>query len=682
MNAPLLAVILLAVLVSGCTEPATRVAAGTNDTPEPADHVFLSGYVYTADRARRVVQAVAVRGDTIVATGDDAAIRPLIGPSTTVTDLAGHMMLPGLHDAHIHALEIEAAGGCDLQNRRLSLPELSEAVRGCIESGADGSDGWLVVAQWNFAQGNEADARLPTLRAALDAASEERPIILRGSDDHHFAVNTAGLSRATTTDGRRVPLSAATLARQFRDYRKLVGIDRNGEPDGSLNGQAATLVNPGLFGAFLAGITGETLSRIARRLSASGITSVLDPAATPEALEIYRGFARSGAMSFRAHTAVLLEPEKFVDPRSGTPDPAAMVAELLALRERYRGIPHLHVDGAKIFIDGVIEGNPRAVPPTLPVGAMLRPYLQPRFLSNPGDGGLQLRGYVDTAAPPCPDVRLHPERYADRRSIETFDLRYGFLPAQCALSSGLLRDPGEFIEAYARALDRAGFSVHTHAIGDRAVRVAVDAFAALRDKPTGPALPHAIAHAQLIHPDDKRRIGELALHVVFTFAWAAPDFEYDMSVIPFVDRLASEADLYAPANYYIQNVYPAASIARAGAVVVGGSDAPVDTRDPRPFTNIEYAVTRGAAQGQAYNRGEALDIHQAIAAYTLNAAEMMRQDDTLGSIEPGKRADLIVLDRNLVELSDQGRAEAISETRVLMTLFDGRVVYRGSEAGS
>ena len=92
-----------------------------------------------------------------------------------------------------------------------------------------------------------------------------------------------------------------------------MGIDRNGGPDGSLSGQAATLVNPGLFGAFLAGITGETLSRIARRLSASGITSILDPAATPEALESYRGFARSGAMSFRAHTAVLLEPENFVD---------------------------------------------------------------------------------------------------------------------------------------------------------------------------------------------------------------------------------------------------------------------------------------------------------------------------------------------------------------------------------
>lgn len=682
MKFPLRVALSVTLLLGACAEPAPRGAAERHAAMQSADHVFLNGYVYTADRMRRVVQAVAVRGDTIIATGDDATIRSLIGPETVVTDLDGRMMLPGLQDAHIHALEIESGNGCDLENRRLSLRELSEAVRGCAESAEDGSDGWLVVAQWNFAQGNEADARFSTLREALDAASAERAVMLRGSDDHHFAVNTAGLSRATAADGRRVPLSAATLAGEFSAYRKLVGVDRNGEPDGGLNGQAATLVNPSLYTGFIAGLTDEMLSRIARRLSASGITSILDPAATPAALEIYRRLARSDAMSFRAHAAVLLEPERFVDPRSGAPDPESMVAELVSLREKYRGIPHLHVDGAKIFVDGVIEGNPRATPPTLPIAATLRPYLQPLFRSDPADGRLQLTGYVDATAPPCPEVRDHPDYYTDTRSIGVFHARHGFLPAQCASSAGLLRSPEAFIKAYARGLDRAGFLVHAHAIGDRAVRVALEAFAALREEPSGTVLPHAIAHAQLIHPEDQRRLGELALHVVFTFAWATPDFEYDMSVIPFIDRLASEADLYAPGNYYMQNVYPAASLARAGAVVVAGSDAPVDTRDPRPFTNIEYAVTRGAVQGLAYNRGEALDIHQAIAAYTINAAEMMRQAETTGSIEAGKRADLVVLDQNLVELIDQGRAEAISETRVLMTLFEGRVVYRSPEAGS
>jgi predicted amidohydrolase YtcJ len=180
------------------------------------------------------------------------------------------------------------------------------------------------------------------------------------------------------------------------------------------------------------------------------------------------------------------------------------------------------------------------------------------------------------------------------------------------------------------------------------------------------------------HPDDQRRIGELGLYVAFTHAWSEPDPVYDLSVVPFIDELQTGApDLYDLEHYYPKNVYPAASIQRLGGIVTAGSDAPVDDRDPRPFFNLEQAVTRendSMGDGVVLNAAERLSIHDAIAAYTINGARSLGDEDRLGSVEVGKLADLIVIDQDLVALAERGQAERISDTRVLTTMFDGRIV--------
>jgi mannose-6-phosphate isomerase-like protein (cupin superfamily) len=114
-------------------------------------------------------------------------------------------------------------------------------------------------------------------------------------------------------------------------------------------------------------------------------------------------------------------------------------------------------------------------------------------------------------------------------------------------------------------------------------------------------------------------------------------------------------------------------------VLVAGSDAPVDTRDPRPFVNIQQAVTRDSETG-TFNADQRIDIHAAIAAYTINGAKLFGHQERLGSIEVGKKADLIVLDRNLVELAEAGRANEIGKTQVRLTIFDGKVIYEASDA--
>ncbi len=209
-------------------------------------------------------------------------------------------------------------------------------------------------------------------------------------------------------------------------------------------------------------------------------------------------------------------------------------------------------------------------------------------------------------------------------------------------------------------LDADGFQVHFHAIGDGAVRQALDAVEAAQKQNGNLGHRHHISHIQLIHPDDQPRFRKLSVVANFQPLWAyADDYITDLT-LPFISKQA--------ATY----LYPIASLEKAGAVVAFGSDWSVSSANP--FEEMETSITRLGALGDTVVPllpQESISLPEALAAFTINAAYTNRDEKNSGSLEVGKRANLAVLDRNLFEIP----ASELSDAKVLVTLFEGKPVH-------
>lgn len=643
----------LAAMLAGCAHVNAPVA----------DAVFVNGTMYTADGERRIVSAMAIGNGEILYAGDDAGARRFAGDNSAVIDLAGRLVLPGLHDAHLHPVSAMPIETCSLDNEPRPLSEIVVETSNCIKRIGAPAGTPVGVQLWNYASGNQPDRKLKTIRHALDQASSEHPIILFGSDGHHYAANSAALARAKNADGAVVGFTRSTLRTDFAGLAPYIGVDDRGEPNGRMTEDYALAA---------IGVEAWTVADTERRRASPelmmavtlprGITSFLDAAADPETLDIYDALESSGALKNRATLAIFLDPSDFK--RDGAVDFSEMLTKAGAIREKYRDSKHIKATFLKLFADGVMEGDPLAVPPTLPNAALSRDYLQPIYQWDAATDWVKVTGYVDPDSQACKETGGDPKRFLKK---------HGFHSGQCARSAGKLQHEEQVILDYIKAGDAAGFTFNIHAIGDRAVKTALDGVERA-DRDDGKRR-HIITHLQLVRPEDHARFAPLGIFASFTFAWAVIDPQYDTTVFPFIDRAGGPSGFYDPNGYYYRRAYPAASLKKAGATIIAGSDAPVDTIDPRPFVNIEGAVSRRIADRPPFNASEAISIEEAIDAYTINAAHALQQAALTGSIEARKRADFIILDQNIIDLARSGAADRISDTKVLETWFDGEKVF-------
>jgi predicted amidohydrolase YtcJ len=641
----------------------------------PADYVLTHARIYTADARHSMAKALAVRDGEIIYVGAEAGARALIGPRTRVETAGGRLVLPGLVDAHIHPLGIVDLDVCTLNSRDISLEAMAPLIQDCIKRYAIKPGSWVIVQQWNFTGGNEPSAAAPTLRAALDRASSAHPVVLLGNDGHHAAFNSMALAGARNAAGRAIGLSKATLKSDFAAYKKLIGVDAVGEPDGSVNEDARDLMRAPDFLSVNYIALMKAPERMSERLSSAGITAIQDANVIPPWLYVYDTLLKRNQLNQRVNLIQHYEPEDFKS-ADGRIDYDRIVAKAVAIRERYKGNDLVRAEAVKIFADGVLEGNPYAMPPTLPDSPSLKPYLQPIF-GRDGQGKLTVKGYVGLESEPCEAVRASPGAYEDETAVAAFTKSNGFHPGQCAISSGKLQHDPQVMTDYAIAMHKAGFTLHIHAIGDAAVAAAIDAIEAARAADGRTNRPDTIAHLQVVSPRDVARIGKDRLFLAFTYSWATAVPEYDMAVVPFFERVSgnSYAALHNPNTYYERQFYPAKSIRDAGGVLAAGSDAPVNTLDPQPFVNIEIGVTRAQPGYPPANPKQRLTVTDLIDAYTINGARAMGREAEFGSLEVGKSADFILIDQDIIALAGRGRATDISKTKVVETWFRGRRVY-------
>lgn len=534
-----------------------------------ADLVLRGGTVYTVDDANPWAEAVAVKGGRIVYVGDDEGASALVGSGTEVVELGGRMVLPGLHDSHLHPVSggIEL-GECDL-NDAASREEVVQVVADCARRSPD--------APWIRGGGFQLPlfpGGAPT-RELLDSLVPDRPAFLSSADGHSAWVNSRALDLAGITAATTDPLPDGVIVRRG-----------DGTPAGTLRESAM-----GLVSRLLPERTDEeTLDGLKRALAMAagfGITTLHEASAGEDFLKAYAAAEAEGALTARVFVALQVRQDEGVE----------QVAHLVELRDRYRSDLVRPVE-AKMFADGVIEGQTAAL----------------------------LEDYLD---------------------------RPGF--------RGELNFPPDVMAALVAALDSAGFKVHVHAIGDRAIRVTFDAFERQHERDGGAGPRHIMAHIQLFDPDDIGRFAELGVVASFQPLWAYADTYITDLTEP---RLGPERSRW---------MYPIRSVVDSGAMVAGGSDWSVSTMNP--FPAMEVAVTRRdpeAEAGPAWIPEEQVDLATMVEAYTLGGARAADMENETGTVTVGKNADLIVLDRDIFAVP----AQQISETKVDLTVFQGRVVFR------
>ena len=222
-------------------------------------------------------------------------------------------------------------------------------------------------------------------------------------------------------------------------------------------------------------------------------------------------------------------------------------------------------------------------------------------------------------------------------------------------NGSLMFEPSKF-KIFAAQADKEGLLVHVHAIGDRAVTETLNAFAYMRQSNGSNDIAHSITHLQVVIPNDFKRFSHLKIIANMQLLWANADSYVVDLVKPYLD----------PSLYRRQ--YPAASLLRAGVTISGSSDWPVSSANP--FDAIHMGETRVGQKG-VLDANEVMTRIEMLKAYTINAAKALMMERTIGTIESGKQADFVLVDRDVLTVS----SEEVKKTSVLWTMFGGKIIY-------
>ncbi|MEX0706387.1 MAG: amidohydrolase [Woeseia sp.] len=526
---------------------------------DPASVIVQDARIWTGNPDQPWAEALAVRGDTIIAVGGIDDVKQYADDSTDVIEGNGGMLVPGFIDTHVHFVT-GGSGLASVQLRDAATPD--EFGRRIAEFAAGLDPGeWILNGTWDH---ENWGGELPH-RDWIDALTPDHPVWVFRLDGHMALANARALALAGV-DADTPDIAGGEIVR-----------DEDGRPTGILKDNAMALVEdvvppPG----------DEQMDRqldaAMAHVAANGVTSVHDMAGWAS-LSAARRARAEGRLITRLYSVVPLSDwQRLRD----------------EVAEHGRGDDWLRIGGVKGFMDGSLGSHTAA-------------FLEP-FTDAPDDSGF------------------------------------------------LINDPDDMREWIGGA-DAAGLQVMVHAIGDRANRVLLDIYLDVADENGARDRRFRIEHAQHIHPQDVPR-------------FAAQDVIASMQPYHAIDdgRWADKVI----GTERAQTTYAFHSLLETGARVAFGSDwfvAPAT-----PIDGIYAAVTRRTLDGEhpdGWVPSQKITVEQALRAYTSSAAYASFDESVKGSLEPGKLADFVLLDRDLTSIAP----ETIRETRVLRTVVGGRTVY-------
>lgn len=531
----------------------------------PPDLILFNGIIHSLDDNTPRATAVAVRGKSIQALGDDAEILGLAGPGTQTIDLRKKLVLPGFIDTHFHFYEWALNFDSIDFSTVFSFPDMEKAIQKKTEALAPGR--WILGQGFNESEWPEN--RMPD-RHDLDRVAPHHPVCIWRCDLHLAVANSMALKLAGI-DGRTPNPANGVIVR-----------DATGSPTGVLKELAPNLVRDALPELPEA----ELLVNMERRIAqahALGLTGVHDirlmggeEGAT--ALHAWQTLHARGKLDIRCHVSL----------------PGEMTKQAVALG--------FHTG----FGDELLK-----------IGHL-------KFFA---DGGMGARTAWVT------------EKYLDA-------------------DHGMALTPVAEIEAAVTLADRAGISCMVHTVGDRACHEIIEMYARVEARGrTRCTIPHRMEHLQMILPRDLHKMESLKNLAV---SCQPANLSLDISMI---EQCAGKRSVHA---YNLKNIL------NTGVPMMLSSDAPV--ADPNPFAGIYAAVNRrrmDKTPNQGWHMAQALTVAEAVKGYTLTPARASGCGDLLGSISPGKLADMVVVNGNIFEMPP----EEILEAGVVMTIFNGRVVH-------
>jgi len=543
----------------------------------PADLVIKGGTIYTVETDNTTVEAVAVKGDTIVYAGDLAGLSKYEGEETKVIDLAGKTMTPGFIEGHGHFMGL---GYNELNLDLMNITSYEEMVEKVKEAVAKAQPGqWIVGRGWHQDKWTKKPEKLIKgfqTHQLLSEVSPNNPVFLRHASGHAGFANAKAMQLAGVNQ-----LSVEKLGKNLGEGGEIL-LDELGNPTGLFNERAQSLI-----AQHIPDNTAETDEQaLELAIAASlrnGITSFHDAGVSRENIELFRKFKAAGKLNTRLYVML-----------------TGFDSELLY--EWFRKGPE--VDPLHLLTIRSIKLN--------------------------CDGALGSRGAW----------LLEP--YTDRPDF-----------------SGMATLSMDTVLKISREGLKYGFQICSHAIGDRANKEILDRYElAFSENPTNSNHRYRIEHAQHLHPNDIPRFAKMgvipamqAIHLSSDRSWA-------------IDRLGEKR--------IKEGAYMWQSLLKSGAVIVNGTDVPVEPINPIAsfFASVTRQTLKGEPEG-GYEPDEKMTRTQALRSYTLDAAYGAFEEKIKGSIKAGKLADFVVFNKDIMLVPD---AEILS-TEVSMTILGGKVLY-------